>query len=84
MGFARYSRDRSFAMVAHSGSFVLIMAAGSVAGTFVGGFMLSAVPSSALLPLLVALLLISAMKVWHHRPASSSVRDVAEGGPLLS
>lgn len=69
VGFARYSRDRSFAVVARHGTFALVMAAGSVVGVLVGSFMLSAVSSSALLPLLAALLLISAMKVWHHRPA---------------
>jgi uncharacterized membrane protein YfcA len=42
------------------------MAAGSIAGTFIGGLLLGAVPSAVLLPLLVVVLLASAVKVWRH------------------
>ena len=35
VGFARYSRDRSFAVLAQNRSFVLVMAAGSIAGSFI-------------------------------------------------
>jgi len=43
------------------------MAAGSILGTFIGGLLLGVVPSAVLLPLLVALLLLSAVKVWRHQ-----------------
>lgn len=67
MGFARYSRDRSFAVLAENRGFVLIMALGSVAGAMLGGLLLGIVPNSVLLPLLAAILAISAIKVWQHR-----------------
>jgi hypothetical protein len=38
--------------------------AGSVAGTVVGGLLLGVLPSTSLI--LVALLLVSAVKVWRH------------------
>ncbi len=66
VGFARYSRDRSFAVLGRNRAFVLMMAAGSIAGTWIGGRLLGTVPSSLLLPLLVAILLVSAFKVWRH------------------
>jgi uncharacterized protein len=64
VGFARYSQDRSLSVVARHRGFVLVMAAGSVAGAFVGGEMLGVVPSFVLLPVLAAVLLVSATKVW--------------------
>lgn len=66
-GFARYSRDRSFSVLGRNRGFVLAMAAGSVAGTFLGGLLLGIVPGEILLPALAAILLISAAKVWRHR-----------------
>lgn len=66
VGFARYSRDRSFAVLGRHRAFVLVMAAGSVAGAFVGGQLLGVVPASALLPSLAAILVVSAVKVWRH------------------
>ena len=64
-GLARYRRERGFATVlARNRSFVLAMAAGSIAGSFVGGRLLGAVPGSLLLPLLAAVLLVSAWKLW--------------------
>lgn len=67
VGFVRYSRDRSFAVLGENRRFVLVMAAGSIAGSFVGGRLLGLVPNSALLPLLAVILLLSALKVWRHR-----------------
>ncbi|MFN3854614.1 MAG: sulfite exporter TauE/SafE family protein [Phreatobacter sp.] len=67
MGFARYSRDRSFAVLAKNRGFVLTMALGSVAGALLGGLLLGLVPNSVLLPMLAAILAISAIKVWRHR-----------------
>lgn len=66
VGFTRYSRDRSFSVLYSSKAFVLIMAAGSIFGAFIGGRLLGLVPSSVLLPLLAVILLISAVKVWRH------------------
>lgn len=65
-GFARYSRDRSFAVLGRNGAFLLAMAAGSVAGAFAGGLLLGILPAAALLPALAAILLWSAVKLWRH------------------
>lgn len=67
VGFARYSRDQSFSVLARNGRFVLILAAGSILGTFIGGRLLSIVPEAVLLPALALILLVSAVKVWRHR-----------------
>ncbi|PZQ86956.1 MAG: permease [Leifsonia xyli] len=66
VGFTRYSRDQSFSVLGHNKPFLLIMAAGSVVGTFIGGLLLGVVPSGLLLPMLAAILLVSAVKVWWH------------------
>ncbi|HEY0838083.1 MAG TPA: sulfite exporter TauE/SafE family protein [Azospirillum sp.] len=65
-GFARYSRDSSFTVLGRNRGFVLVMAAGSIAGAFIGGQLLGAVPGGLLLPLLAGILLLSAVKVWRH------------------
>ncbi|MFI6313132.1 TSUP family transporter [Nocardia fusca] len=67
VAFARYSRDQSFQVLRGNTRFVLVMAAGSIAGTVVGGLLLGVVPSAALIPILTALLLASAVKVWRHQ-----------------
>ena len=61
VGFARYSRDRSFVMLRENGRFVLVMAAGSIVGSFVGGRLLGLVPNAVLLPLLAVILVLSAV-----------------------
>jgi uncharacterized protein len=66
VGFARYSRDRSFAVLGRNRVFVLTMAAGSIVGSFIGGQLLGWVPSTLLLPVLAAILVASAVKVWRH------------------
>ena len=66
VGFARYSRDRAFAVLAGNWPFVAVMAAGSIAGSFLGAVLLGVVPVVVLLPALSAILLMSAAKVWHH------------------
>ncbi|UAK31529.1 hypothetical protein K8O92_27745 [Nocardia asteroides] len=45
----RYSRDASFQILCADTRFVLVMAAGSIAGTIVGGLLLGVVPSAALM-----------------------------------
>jgi uncharacterized membrane protein YfcA len=66
-GFTRYSRARSVAVLGRNRAFVLVMAAGSIAGTFIGGRLLGIVPDDILLPLLAAILLVSAAKIWRHQ-----------------
>lgn len=66
VGFTRYSRDRSFSVLSRNRMFVLVMAGGSIAGTFIGGLLLGVVPNEFLLPVLEAILLISAIRVWQH------------------
>jgi uncharacterized protein len=67
VAFARYSRDRSFVVLGDNARFVAVMALGSVTGTIVGGLLLGVIPDRVLVPLLVAVLLLSAVKVWRHR-----------------
>ena len=66
IGFARYSRDRSFAVLSENRGFVLSMAAGSIGGAAAGGIWLGAVPADVLLPGLAAILLLSSIKTWQH------------------
>lgn len=66
MGFTRYSRDRSFAVLGSNRSFVMVMAIGSIAGSFIGAHLLGIVSNAVLLPALALVLLISAVKVWRH------------------
>ena len=67
VGFARYSQDRSFAVLGESRRFVVVMAVGSVVGSFIGGQLLGVVSTAALLPLLALILVLSAIKVWRHK-----------------
>ena len=66
VGFTRYSRDRSFVVLRENRPFVLVMAAGSIVGSFVGSRLLGLVPSPVLLPLLAVILVVSAVRVWRH------------------
>lgn len=66
VGFTRYSRDQSFSIIRAQRPFILVMAAGSIIGTFFGGQLLGLIPTAYLLPLLAAILLISSVKVWRH------------------
>ncbi len=67
VGFTRYSRDQSFSVLGKNRTFLLMMAAGSIVGAFIGGRLLGIVPEQILLPLLAAILVISAYKVWRHK-----------------
>jgi uncharacterized protein len=67
VGFARYSRDSTFVVLLRNRAFVLIMAAGSIVGSFIGAMLLGIVPGAVLLPALAVILLISAVKVWKHK-----------------
>lgn len=67
VAFARYSQDASFQILRTNKAFVLVMSAGSITGTLLGGALLGVVPSAVIIPLLVILLLASALKVWRHQ-----------------
>lgn len=67
VGFTRYSRDQSFSVLGRNRLFLVVMAAGSIVGAFIGGHLLGLVPNVVLLPALAIILLISAVKVWQHR-----------------
>jgi len=67
VGFARYSRDQSFQVLGQNWMFLLVMAVGSMVGTFIGGRLLGIVPTYVLLPMLAAILVISSAKVWRHK-----------------
>ncbi|RJG09048.1 sulfite exporter TauE/SafE family protein [Pseudomonas cavernicola] len=66
VGFTRYSRDQSFKVIREQRRFILLMALGSICGTFIGGQLLGLIPTAVLLPLLAMILLISSVKVWRH------------------
>ncbi len=66
VAFFRYSRDQAFGVLRQHAGFVVAMAVGSVAGSIGGGLLLGAVPTAVIAPLVVALLLVSAVKVWRH------------------
>ncbi|MFS2011587.1 sulfite exporter TauE/SafE family protein [Azospirillum sp. CT11-132] len=66
VGFSRYARDRSLTLLVRERGFVLLMAAGSLAGALIGGKLLGVVPEWVLLPGLAAILLLSAVRMWRH------------------
>ena len=66
-GFARYSRDRTFAVIGRNRTFLLEMAGGSIIGAFVGAQLVGVIPAAVLLPVLALILAISAVKVWSHK-----------------
>ena len=66
VGFTRYSQDQSFSIIRTQWRFLALMAVGSLLGTFLGGQLLGLVPAFILLPLLAAILVLSAGKLWHH------------------
>lgn len=66
VGFTRYSRDSAFGVVTRNKAFVLIMASGSIVGTFIGGRLLGIVSDQLLIPALSLILVASSVKVWRH------------------
>jgi uncharacterized membrane protein YfcA len=64
VGFARYSRDRAFAVLGENRSFLLWMAIGSMVGTLLGALLLGVVAAALLYPLLALVLAFSAFKIW--------------------
>jgi uncharacterized membrane protein YfcA len=67
VGFIRYSRRDAFRIVTQNKTFIIIMALGSMIGTFVGARLLGIVPDRVLLPILALILVVSSVKVWQHR-----------------
>lgn len=72
VAFSRYSCDRSFKVVRAEWRFVVVMALGSIAGTYAGGKLLGIVPTPVLLPALALILIVSAVRVWQHSLASGT------------
>lgn len=66
VAFARYSKDESFKVLRANRRFLVTMAAGSIAGSIIGGLALGVVSDAILIPLLAALLVASSWKVWSH------------------
>ena len=66
VAFARYSRDRSFTVLAQHKAFLAWIAIGSILGTLIGALLLGYVSAAILIPLLTLILLLSALKVWRH------------------
>ena len=64
VGFMRYSRDRSFTVLAQQKGFLLWISTGSILGTLLGALLLGYTSPEILLPLLALVLLISALKIW--------------------
>lgn len=70
LGFARFGRDNTIAVVRENLTFLGVMTAASMLGAFLGGQLLGIVPAAMLLPLLGTILLMSAWKIWRHGAAS--------------
>lgn len=66
VGFARIGADESLAVLKAQKVFLLALAGGSMLGSAIGGLMLGVVPPSVILPLLAAMLVLAAVKIWHH------------------
>ena len=77
VAFTRYSRDGSFEVLGRNRRFVLLMAAGSIAGSIIGGLLVDVIAEGVIVPTLVAILAISAVKVWRHDDPASADAPVA-------
>jgi uncharacterized membrane protein YfcA len=66
VGFTRYSQDQSFSIIRSERRFVAFMVTGSLLGAFLGSLLLGVVPTNVILPVLAAILVVSAVKVWNH------------------
>ena len=73
IAFARFSRDGSFVVLRQERRFVGLMAAGSIAGTLLGGVLVGVVPDELLIPALALILLVSAVKVWRSATREQNV-----------
>ncbi|WP_338897422.1 TSUP family transporter [Streptomyces sp. TG1A-60] len=66
VAFARYSRDGSFAVLGTNLRFTMVMVAGPIAGAALGGLLLGVLSDLVLIPALVVILLVSAVKLARH------------------
>jgi len=66
VGLARYSREQSFRVWRANKPFAAAMALGSILGACAGSRLLIVAPSAVIVPILVALLLASSIKIWRH------------------
>jgi uncharacterized protein len=66
VGFARYSRDQSFGVIARHKGFLALMALGSIVGSLIGALLLGFASGTVLYPLLAIILVLSAFKVYRH------------------
>lgn len=66
VAFARYSQDRTFIIIKEQRGFIASMAVGSLLGAFIGSRLLGVLPTGILMVGLVAILLISSIKIWRH------------------
>lgn len=71
VAFARHSRDQAFTVLRRNARLVGAMTFGTVLGSVVGGLRSGLAVEALLVPLLAAVLLASAVKVWRHDQASS-------------
>lgn len=71
MGFVRYSRDPTFAVIRRERRFLALLCLGSLIGVALGGLLLGAVPTDWLLGGLSFILAVSTLKTWMHaQPAA--------------
>jgi uncharacterized membrane protein YfcA len=61
-----YSQDQSFSVIRSERRFVAFMVTGSLLGAFLGNLLLGVIPTNVILPVLAAILVVSAVKVWNH------------------
>jgi hypothetical protein len=66
VAFAHYTRDSSFTVLRANLRFTLVMVAGSIAGSALGGLLLGVISDLVLIPILAAVLLVSAVKPTRH------------------
>ncbi len=69
VGFTRYTRSDSFAVLRQERPLFICMAIGSIIGAAIGGLLLGLVPTHLLMTLLGIILLISAVKTFQHSRA---------------
>ena len=67
VGFARYSRDRSFVVLGENRGFVLVMAIGSIVGSFVAADCSASFRPRYCFPCWRVILVLSAFKIWRHK-----------------
>src|SRR5262245_37053314 len=85
VGFTRYSLDQSFSVLRRGWRFLVVMAAGSVVGSFIGGrLLLGVLSNTVMLPIVALVLVYAAWRIWRHDPNPSEHRasdgEKAHGG----